>query len=157
MKVRIALVALLIVSAGPFAAAKDPDACSLVQKSFDAWNVHDADKVVTFYTDDVVYEDVTYGIVAHGSSELHKLVTDFLASVPDLKLEVASCSADKTRGSVEWTFSGTDKGLYKTGKKFSVRGASRFELRNGKFSSNRDFYDSATVMRQVGALPPAQP
>jgi hypothetical protein len=44
-------------------------------------------------------------------------------------------------------------GLYKTGKKFSVRGASVYELRGGKFSGNRDYYDSASIMRQVGVLP----
>jgi ketosteroid isomerase-like protein len=44
-------------------------------------------------------------------------------------------------------------GLYKTGKKFSVRGASVFEIRGGKVYRNRDYYDSAAIMRQVGVLP----
>ena len=34
MKARIALFALLIAAASPFSLAKDPDACTLVQKSF---------------------------------------------------------------------------------------------------------------------------
>lgn len=58
-------------------------------------------------------------------------------------------------GSVEWVFSGTDVGLYKTGKKFSVRGASVYQVRGGKFSSDRDYYDAASIMRQVGMLPAA--
>jgi hypothetical protein len=37
-----------------------------------------------------------------------------------------------------------------------VRGASVFELRGGKFSNNRDYYDSASIMRQVGVLPAAK-
>ncbi len=60
-------------------------------------------------------------------------------------------------GSVEWIFSRTDVGLYKTGKKFSVRGVSVYELGDGKFASNRDYYDAATIMRQVGVLLLATP
>lgn len=56
------------------------------------------------------------------------------------------------RGSVEWVFSGADVGLYKTGKKFSVRGASIYERRGGKFAANRDYYDVASIMSQVGVL-----
>jgi ketosteroid isomerase-like protein len=81
------------------------------------------------------------------------MVQGFYDGVPDLKLELVDCKADENGGWVEWTFSGTDKGLYKTGKKFSVRGASVFQLRGGKFSTNKDYYDAATIMKQVGALP----
>jgi ketosteroid isomerase-like protein len=96
---------------------------------------------------------VAFGLKAQGHAELRKMAADFFAGVPDLKLEVVSNTSMGNCGSVEWVFSGTDVGLYKTGKKFSVRGASVYELRGGKFSSNRDYYDSASIMRQVGILP----
>ena len=38
----------------------------LVQRDFDAWNAHDAHKVASLYTDHVVYEDVAFGLQAHG-------------------------------------------------------------------------------------------
>ena len=52
-------------------------------------------------------------------------------------------------------FSGTDKDVFKTGKKFSVRGVSVIDMRDGKISPQHvDFYDVATIMRQVvGQLP----
>ena len=37
-----------------------------------AWNSHDAQKVVTIFTTDVLFEDVTLGVVNHGSEELRK-------------------------------------------------------------------------------------
>ena len=40
-------------------------------------------------------------------------------------------------------FSGTDKDVYKTGKKFSVRGVSVIDVRDGKISRCLDFYDVA--------------
>ena len=156
MKPRIATTIAVIVGVCCLGAATNGGkSADLVQKQFAAWNSHDADKVASFYTDDVVYEDVAFGLKAQGHAELRKMAADFFAGVPDLKLEVVSNTSMGDRGSVEWVFSGTDVGLYKTGKKFSVRGASVYELRGGKFSSNRDYYDSASIMRQVGILPTA--
>src|SRR5512147_3266055 len=136
-----------------FAGHRKSTTAEAVQKNFDAWNAHDPDKVASLYSDDVVYEDVAFGQIAHGHDELKKLAAGFFAAVPDLKLEIIASSHEGDQGWVEWKFSGTDVGLYKTGKKFSVRGASLFEMRGGKFSANKDFYDSASIMRQVGVLP----
>lgn len=155
MRGQFAAVLAVVLVACCAASAKDnpAPARTLVEKQFAAWNAHDPDKLAAFYTSDVVYEDVTFGEVAHGSAELKKMAAGFFAAVPDLKLEVISVKSYGNAGSVEWVFSGTDSGLYRTGKKFSVRGASVFQLRGGKFSSNRDYYDSASIMRQVGVLP----
>jgi len=129
---------------------------NLVETNFAAWNGHDPDKVASLYADDVVYEDVAFGLIAHGHAEMRKMAADFFVAVPDLKLDIVSSTSIGNRGSVEWVFSGTDVGVYKTGKKFSVRGASIYELRGGKFSANRDYYDAASIMRQVGILPKSQ-
>jgi steroid delta-isomerase-like uncharacterized protein len=155
MKLRIAIgiaVFVTVCCCAGFTTGRDKNA-DLVASNFAAWNAHDADKVASLYTDDVVYEDVAFGMVAHGHAEMRKLAADFFAGVPDFKLEVVSQTSMGNHGSVEWVFSGTDVGLYKTGKKFSVRGASIFEIRGGKFSANRDYYDAASLMRQVGVLP----
>jgi steroid delta-isomerase-like uncharacterized protein len=150
-------VAVIISVCCVGATGKSDKNTELVQNNFAAWNAHDADKIASLYTDDVIYEDVTFGLVAHGQPELRKMAASFFAAVPDFKLEIVSSTSMGNRGSVEWVFSGTDVGLYKTGKKFSVRGASVYEVRGGKFSGNRDYYDSASIMRQVGLLPkPAQ-
>jgi ketosteroid isomerase-like protein len=70
-----------------------------------------------------------------------------------VKFELANRTVDKGHGTIEWVFTGTDKGLYKTGKRFSVRGVSVIDLRGGRISRNLDFYDAASIMRQVGLLP----
>lgn len=151
-KICIAVLILLLVCA---ASAKDntPAVRKAIEQCFAYWNAHDLDKLATCYTDDVAYEDVAFGEVAHGSAEVKKMAQRFFDAVPDLKLELVDVKSDKKGGWAEWIFSGTDKGLFKTGKKFSVRGTSVFHLRGGKFSANKDYYDTATIMRQVGALP----
>jgi len=119
-----------------------------------AWNSHDADKVTAIFTTDVLYEEVTFGAANHGSAELRKFAVSIFDAVPDAKFELVNSSADRAHGSIEWIFSGTDHGLYKTGKRFSVRGVSVIDLRGGRISRNLDYYDAASIMRQVGVLPP---
>jgi cation transport ATPase len=56
----------------------------------------------------------------------------------------------------EWLFSGTDTGGVAgtpTGKRFEVRGATIFELQDGKASRNTDYYNASTVLEQLGLLP----
>ena len=118
-----------------------------------AWNSHDVERVISVFTDDVLYEDVTFGAVNHGSAELRKFATSIFEAVPDVKFELVSSTVDNGHGTIEWVFIGTDKGLYKTGKRFSVRGVSVIDLRGGRISRNSDFYDAASIMRQVGLLP----
>lgn len=118
-----------------------------------AWNSHDPDKMLPLFSDDVVYEDVAFGEVSHGKTELRKFASEEFEGVPDLELKLDRADIHGNHGTIEWTFTGTDKGVFKTGKKFSVRGVSVIDLRDGKISRNLDFYDSATLMRQVGTLP----
>ena len=118
-----------------------------------AWNSHDAQEVVNIFTTDVLFEDVTLGVANHGSEELRKFVASVFEAVPDAKFELVNWSVDRGHGSIEWTFSGTDHGLYKTGKRFSVRGVSVIDLHGGKISRELDYWNAASVMSQVGLLP----
>ena len=118
-----------------------------------AWNSHNPDQMLALFTDDVVYEDVAFGEVSHGKTELRKFASEEFDGVPDLELKLLRAHIQGTHGTIEWSFSGTDKGVFKSGKKFSVRGVSVLDLRAGKISRNLDFYDAATLMRQVGVLP----
>jgi len=132
------------------AAAQDN---AVAEKFIAAWNSHDADKMLAVFTDDVMYEDVTFGEVSHGKAELRKFAASEYASIPDLELKLVRAEIHNGHGTIEWTFSGTDKDLYKTGKKFTVRGVSVVDVKKGKIARSLDFYDLSTVMRQVGLLP----
>src|SRR5579864_5257251 len=125
----------------------------IVEQVFSAWNSHDPEKVLAFYSDGIVYEDVPLGLVNHGKAELRKFVEDTLTAFPDLKVQIVSSSIWNNHGVSEVVWGGTDKGFWKTNKQFSVRMLSTFELQGAKFSRNKDFYDLASVMRQVGVLP----
>lgn len=118
-----------------------------------AWNSHDTAKWATYFTADIYYEDVTFSEISRGSEEAKKFAAEFFEAVPDLKLELEGSSVQGDHGSIQWILSGTDKGVYKTGKKFKVRGVSIITVKNGKISRSLDYYDAATIMKQVGLLP----
>ena len=131
----------------------DNNAQQIGQRWCDAWNSHDVDRVLAVFTDDVLYEDVTFGLTVHGRAELRDFAHFFFSAVPDLHLQCTKTFVSGGHGSIEWIFSGTDVGIFKTGKTFSVRGATVIEVRGGKISRNSDYYDAAAIMRQVGILP----
>ena len=148
---KVSVIALMTVLVTLTASAKKKPQIS--EGFIAVWNSHDVEKIVPIFTDDVLYEDVAFGAVSHGSAELRKFAASIFEAVPDVKFELVSSTVERGHGTIEWVFTGTDKGLYKTGKRFSVRGVSVIDLREGRISRNLDFYDAAAIMRQVGLLP----
>ena len=124
-----------------------------IDQLFAAWNSRDADKVVAVFDTDAVYEDAAAGQIHRGKAEIRKWVAGAFRDIEKLRIDIARSSFYKGGGVVEWTWSGTDKGLFKTGKSFSVRGTSVIEVRGGKIVRYTEYYDFATVMRQLGLLP----
>jgi steroid delta-isomerase-like uncharacterized protein len=163
MKRSLSVAMLLAMLAAPVIAApqegkstKDPGA-AIAEKWIAAWNSHSPEKMLPVFTPDVFYEDVAFGEVSHGSAELRKFAASEFEGVPDLELKLLRANVHGGHGTIEWVFSGTDKGVFNTGKKFSVRGVSVIDVRDGKISRSVDYYDSGTIMRQVGVLPTPAP
>lgn len=137
------------------ARSKDPSTTDrkAIELLFAAWNSRDAEKVVAAFRNDAVYEDVAAGHINRGRDEIRKWVAGAFRDIENFKLEVVRSSLYKGGGTVEWAWTGTDKGFFKTGKNFSVRGVSIIAVRNGRVSSYKEYYDFATVMKQLGLLP----
>lgn len=144
----VAGLCLAIVHAPHQAAAAD-----LWQDLAAVWNAHDPDKVAALFTDDAFYEDVTLDMKSRGTAEIRKFAKFTFDAIPDIKIELTSSFSRDGHGYLEWVLSGTDVGMFKTNKTFSVRGASITDTANGKVARNLDYYDLSIVMKQVGLLP----
>src|SRR5215470_9958051 len=116
----VVLLGMLTLPAGaapkPVKGANASDA--IAAKWIAAWNSHDPGKMLPAFTDDIFYEDVAFGEVSHNHAEFRKFAAEEFEGVPDAELKLVRAAIHGHHGTIEWTFTGTDKGVYKTGKKF---------------------------------------
>jgi steroid delta-isomerase-like uncharacterized protein len=118
------------------------------------WSSHDMDRLLSIFTDDCVYEDVTLGVVNHGKAELAPFARGFFTAFPDLYVEIRSRFNSGDRAAVEWSMSGTHEGdlmgTPPTQNFFLLRGASAFELQGDKIRRCSDYWDIGTFTKQLG-------
>lgn len=124
-----------------------------------AWKDHDIEKLLSLFTEDCIYEDVTFGAVNNGKRELRAFAEGVFATVPDFKLELTSSFVSGDRAAIEWLMSGTlvedVPPFTANGNGFSTRAVTIIQFKNGKIRRNSDYWDGTTVMRQMGQLPAA--
>lgn len=122
------------------------------------WSTRDIERVVALCTEDCVYEDVPLGVTNHGKEELRAFGQQVFNAFPDFKIELTTQAAAGDWAMLEWTMSGTHQadlpGMPATGKSFSVRGATALQLDDGRISRDSDYWDMATLLTQLGLMPP---
>ena len=124
----------------------------LIEEWIRRMSSHDIDALLSLFADEVVYEDVAAGVVNHGKNELRAFFEGNLASVPDVTFELTSKVATESRGAAEWVMRGTHRGteLSSTNRSVEAHGASIFEFADGKIRRCTDYYDLASLLRQLG-------
>ena len=125
----------------------------------EAWNSHDGETVAAFMADDVVYEDLALGQVHKGRTAVIAFVqtSDHFSS--DHRFISISQQTSGDRYALEWEMIGTNTGeaagLPATNKPFRIRGVSIGTLDPArKIKHNRDYWNMADYLTQVGILPP---
>ena len=127
-----------------------------------AWNSHDGAQVAAFMTEDVVYDDLSSGLVHHGREAVQAYVAQTHEFSRDYRFVLVTTRAEGSNYAIEWEMLGTNTGASggfpATGKPYQFRGASIGELTpDGKISANRDYWNLAAYLMQVGLFqaPPA--
>jgi steroid delta-isomerase-like uncharacterized protein len=122
-----------------------------------AWTSHDIDKVLALFTDDCIYEDVAMGVVNKGQKQLRDFGSNYFATFPDVVLTLQTRFVAGSFGSAEWLMKGTQKGdmpgMPASNKVMSVRGATVYEFQGDKIKRNSDYWDIATMLKQLGFMP----
>jgi steroid delta-isomerase-like uncharacterized protein len=131
----------------------------IIQDYYASWSSHDVEKVASFFVDDLVYEDVPMRAAQHGKDEFRASWSAFFDACPDFNIQMKALVTSGDQAASEWVMTGKLTkdlpGLPATGKGFSIRGASIFELRDDKISRNRDYWDLMALLQQVGVMPEA--
>lgn len=132
------------------------DSVQFAREWLGAFSSRDIDRLLTYYTDDALLEDVTI-VESRGIAPArgHRMIREFLVpmfeEMPDLAFEFVSASRTGDRMVVEWTMTGTRYGDFSGS--FSIRGVSLIEVEGGKIASEREYYDAYLLLSQLGAIP----
>jgi steroid delta-isomerase-like uncharacterized protein len=112
--------------------------------------------VAALFAADGMYEDLAFGLTAHGTDGITKFADGFFQAAPDLHIKLVSGFSTEDWAAAEWIFAGTDTGGVAgtpTGKRFSVQGATIFQVQDGLVRRDADYYNARTVLDQLGRLP----
>jgi len=118
-----------------------------VENETAAASSHDVEKQISFYTDDLLYEDLALNKTFHGKEEFSVFIKGIVTTIPDLKVVAKSFFVSGNKVCIEGILSGTYRGNIPpaVGKTFSVRCAHICELRDGKAFRVTDYYDRASI------------
>jgi steroid delta-isomerase-like uncharacterized protein len=126
----------------------------LVRDLYDAWSLHQLEKIDAIFTDDAAYEDVAAGQAYTGKEAIKELLRGAYAWAPDFRVTMKSLIVSDDCAATEWLSEGIQTGpigdLPASGNSFRLRGASIIVFRDGKIASVTDYYDMATFLAQLG-------
>ncbi len=117
----------------------DEVSVEFLQAFADAWNRHDVDSLLSFMTDDCVFEssagDEVCGSRFEGTVAVRAGFAKAWESLPDAQWADARHFICGDRGVSEWVFSGTQA----DGKRVEVNGCDVFTFRDGKIAVKNSY------------------
>ena len=125
---------------------------------YSGFNAQDWAGLLDLVTEDFELEDVALGVSWHGKEGWREWLAAWAVSMPDAMTRVDSITVQGDRIVTEHTGGGTHTGplqtpagtIPATGKTLQLRFAEIFEMRDGKIKTMRAYWDTATLMRQLG-------
>jgi len=128
----------------------------LIKDYYAGWS-HDLPKLMTVYADDAVHQDKTVSASLNGKKAVEDFAQSWFKAFPNLTLTPVSVNVAGNRGTAEWIMTGTHKGdlprMPASNKDAKLPGVSLFECSDGKITRVVEYWDMATLMRQLGFLP----
>jgi steroid delta-isomerase-like uncharacterized protein len=123
----------------------------------DAWNEHDAEKILSYYAPEYEGIDVGQATHEHGLDGKRQAALRYFQAYPDLHFTVEKTVVQGDCVVACWIASGTHMGylmgIPPTGRTISVRGTSTLNLSEGKILTATYVWDVAGMLREIGLLP----
>jgi steroid delta-isomerase-like uncharacterized protein len=124
------------------------------------YNKHDWEGLGSLYASDAVHVDP---LGRHeGPGGIQAYFAGAAGTFPDMRMETSRLLQEGDTIVAEWTWRATHGGplpmpdgseIPATGKTAEVPGVSVFAVRDGKVADQRDYYDMAALMSQLGLMP----
>jgi steroid delta-isomerase-like uncharacterized protein len=124
-----------------------------VEEFIAVYNHKDTPGALACFTQDAIYQDVTYGTHS-GQDELKKMLERMFLEA-DACWKVRTLVADAERVAIEWTIDSqiTAAVPQSAGKQVRLFAMGLFEFRGGKIASYREYLDFGQVLLQLGVSP----
>ncbi|MDX6586839.1 MAG: hypothetical protein QOI31_1312 [Solirubrobacterales bacterium] len=112
----------------------------MLKRLLDAFNRHDVDAIMEFFTEDCVMEmprgPAPGGRRLEGKGEVREGIETRFAGIPDINYGNDRHWVGGDRGVSEWTITGTDT----SGDRVAVKGCDLFEFRDGKIARKDSYW-----------------
>ena len=136
--------------------AASDDVRAFIQEYFDAWKGTDEQKILGYYSEDVIL-DLPTGTLKGKTAVRDNFVRPFIAGFPGNVHAIRNLAHAKNLVAVEWSFEAVHRGPFAnveaTGKNVRVPGCSFYEydLATRKIPAGRIYFNFATLMQQISA------
>ena len=139
------------------------DSASIARTFYDAWNERDFDRGANLMADDGEIVIVGSGQHLRGQDGARQFSTMWATAFPDGRVTVDNVVAEGDRVAVEYTGRGTQTGpldgpagtVPATGRSVTLQLCDVWELREGKAQTLRTYFDTASLLTQLGVMPAA--
>ncbi len=122
-----------------------------------AWNSHDIEEVLRFYSSQYVGEDVGQAFLLRGHEGIRAMLENYWQAFPDLQFTVTDTVIQDLRIAIVWMAEGTHQGtimnIPSTGHRVEVRGVSIIDVEDGLIVRGQYIWDLAGMLRHMGLLP----
>jgi steroid delta-isomerase-like uncharacterized protein len=126
----------------------------ILQQVVEAVNRHDARSMSKYFAQDGVYENVTLKVSGNRESQ-RKFHEDLFKSFPDLNYKLTNVLAKDDQLVAECLVRGTNQAAFlgrsPTGMSIKLPVAFVIKFARGKIKHWKSYYDSGTLLRQLGA------
>jgi len=129
---------------------------AVIDAFIDQINAHDAGEASALLDEHVHYFDAFSGQIQRDrASATKEVISMYMNAVPDGHWEIRSEPA-ASGGAIayEWTFTGTNLGSWggigASHQKINLKGVSFVRIANGKIVYKADYFDTATLSKQLG-------
>lgn len=137
---------------------KASDNANVARTFHEAWAERNPDKGAAVIADDCIFVDVPRAEIQHGPEGYRNDYERWRTAFPDGTVKITNVIAEGEWVVVEFTNSGTNTGPLRTAigdfpptnRKIEVQYCSVMQIKNGKVTSGRDYYDVTTILRQLG-------
>jgi steroid delta-isomerase-like uncharacterized protein len=136
------------------------DVEKIVRQFHESWDMRDPERGMAVIAPDCQFEDVARGEMQVGPEAYKRDYERWRTAFPDGWLEITNVIVQGEWAVVEFTKRGTQTGPLRSslgefppsGKTMEARYCSVMRVQDGRVVEGRDFYDSASIARQLGLV-----